>query len=81
MRLRLLVRFDNLEWGVNGEKLNCVRKWEERLHAMLFDSDGAGFSVASVSLKELRKMWNHGKVVFLICFMVLKFPRLHLLFL
>lgn len=38
MRLRLLVRFDNLEWGVNGEKLNCVRKWEERLRAMLFDA-------------------------------------------
>lgn len=66
-----------------GEKLNCVRKWEKRLHAMplMVDSDGAGFSVASVSLKELREMWNHGKVVFLICFMVLKFPRLHLLLL
>lgn len=51
------------------------------LMPLMVDSDGAGFSVASVSLKELREMWNHGKVVFLICFMVLKFPRLHLLLL
>lgn len=27
--------FDNLE--CYGEKLNCVRKWKERLHAVFFD--------------------------------------------
>lgn len=46
---------------------------------LVVDSDRAGFSVASVSVEELREMWKHGKVVFLICLMVLKFPQPHLL--
>lgn len=46
---------------------------------LMVDYDGTGFSVASVSVKELREMWKHGKVVFLIPFMVLKFPQPHLL--
>lgn len=37
MGLRLMVRSDTLGVECYGEKLNCVRKWEERLHAVLFD--------------------------------------------
>lgn len=78
-----MVRSDNVEWNVmvrsstvsGSGKRGCMLC---SLMFLIVDDDGAGFSVASISVKELREMWKHGKVVFLIPFMVLKFSQPHL---